>query len=186
MGAHDDLREPNMMADRALHNYMAIAGLAHRACRRRHAGLRDGRCRRFYYEFAEIVDLVDAKGWRVDLGTICRAFGLPWPATGCVFRQVSVHEVDGRGDPRGVNVPEHAGTDVPYVLVFHLTSQIGEFYVVSPRGELLKAFQRQKGRGYDALPLDDVRMEFERDLAYWRGNFPRIKRGLAAESGPGR
>lgn len=127
----------------------------------------------------DIVALVEAKGWKADLGRICSEFKLPLPDKECVFRQISVQEVDSRGDPRGFNVPYSvADGRPPFVLIFHLGPLVGEFFVATPTGELLKAFYRAKGRGYDELPLDEVREEYERDLQYWLQNVSRVRSGL--------
>jgi hypothetical protein len=133
-------------------------------------------------ELPDIVELVKIKGWRADLGRICHEFSLRPHGQDCIFKQISVQEVQGRGDPRGFNVP--AGADeVPYVLVFHLSPLVGEFFIASPRGELLKSFIRTKGRGYEPISNDAVREEFIADLTYWKDNFERIRAGLEGQSG---
>lgn len=133
-------------------------------------------------ELSEVLELVRTKGWKADLGQICDEFGLEPLGSDCIFKQISVQEVQGRGDPRGFNVPVGAG-DVSYVLIFHLSPLVGEFFIVSPQGELLKAFIRTKGRGYEKIANDDVRDEFRADLAYWKDNFTRIRTGLDDQSG---
>ena len=133
-------------------------------------------------ELSEIVQLVKAKGWRADLEPICQKFSLEPLGTDCIFKQISVQEVQGRSDPRGFNV--RAGTrEVSYVLIFHLSPLVGEFFVASPQGELLKTFVRTKGRGYEPISNDAVRNEFLADLTYWKDNFHRIRAGLENQSG---
>ncbi len=133
-------------------------------------------------DISEVVELVAAKGWKANLGRICSAFGLDIPDHQCVFRQVSVQEIEGRGDPRGFNVPPSGPGGRPdFIVMFHLGPLVGEFFVASPGGELLKAFYRAKGREYEELPLDHVREEFERDLQYWLKNLSRVRSGLGAQ-----
>lgn len=136
-------------------------------------------------ELYQIVHLVKEKGWRADLGRICQEFLLEPHGRDCIFKQISVQEVQGRGDPRGFNIPDGAG-DVPYVLVFHLSPLVGEFFIASPQGDLLKAFIRTKGRGYEPIHNDAVRDEFFADLTYWKDNFNRIRAGLESQSGKSR
>lgn len=128
------------------------------------------------------MQLVKAKGWRANLGPICQEFFLEPLGVDCIFKQISVQETQGRSDPRGFNV--RAGTDeVSYLLIFHLGPLVGEFFIASPQGELLKTFIRTKGRGYEPIPNDTVRDEFFADLTYWKDNFDRIRTGLESQSG---
>lgn len=133
-------------------------------------------------ELSDIVQLVKIKGWRADLGRICQELFLRPHGQECIFKQISVQEVQGRGDPRGFNVPDGAD-EAPYVLVFHLSPLVGEFFIASPQGELLKSFVRTKGRGYEPIPNDAIREEFVADLTYWKDNFERIRAGLEGQSG---
>lgn len=133
-------------------------------------------------ELPEIVQMVKANGWRANLGPMCQEFSLEPLAVDCIFKQISVQETQGRSDPRGFNV--RAGTDVvSYVLIFHLIPLVGEFFIASPQGELLKTFIRTKERGYESISNDAVRAEFFADLTYWKDNFDRIRTGLESQSG---
>ncbi len=133
-------------------------------------------------ELPEIVELVKAKGWRANLGRLCQELSLEPLGADCIFKQVSVEEVHGRGDPRGFNVRAGAG-EVSYVLIFHLSPLVGEFFVASPQGELLRAFIRTKGRDYEQVSNDVVHGEFLTDVAYWKNNFTRIRAGLDSQTG---
>lgn len=133
-------------------------------------------------ELSEIMELVKVKGWRADLGRLCQEFSLEPVGTDCIFKQISVQEVQGRGDPRGFNV--RSDTDEPsYVLIFHLGPLVGEFFVASQQGELLRAFMRTKGRDYEQVSNDVVHDEFLADVAYWKDNFARIRTGLDRQRG---
>jgi hypothetical protein len=128
--------------------------------------------------FADLVRFVDEQGWRVDFGDLCAELDLPRLDGGCVFKQVSVQEIEGRGDPRGFNVPSQGSGRATYVFLFHLGPLIGEFFVVSAEGDLIKAFYRRHGTGYEPLPRTEVLEEFKTDLAYWFANFSRVRQGL--------
>jgi regulator of sirC expression with transglutaminase-like and TPR domain len=130
---------------------------------------------------ADVVKFVQEQGWQVDHKPLCAEFRLAQHSDSCTFKQVSVQELEGRGDPRAFNVPVSSGAAIPYVLIFHLGPLVGEFFIASPEGELIKAFIRSKGTGYSQIPNDDVREEFDKDVAYWTDNFARLKQGLEAE-----
>ena len=129
-------------------------------------------------EVADVVELVEAKGWRADLGRLCAEFALPQPSAPCTFNQLSVQEIDGRSDPRGFNVPLRQNGSLPFILIFHLGPLVGEFFVATSDGILTKAFYRSKGRDYEELPIEDVQDEFQRDLQYWTANLSRLRTGL--------
>lgn len=134
-------------------------------------------------DFGDVVRTVQEHGWRANLGRICIDLELGRDAEHCTFKQISVRETEGRGDPRGFNVAENGPT--PLVLVFHLTPLIGEFFVLSPKGELLKAYYRAKGGGYDRLPNDEVSKEFTADLQYWLNNLERVQQQLRSSRSGG-
>ena len=106
---------------------------------------------------------------------------LPQSGDDCFFQQLSVQETEGRSDPRGLNVPTASNAVPPYALIFHFSPLVGEFFVVSPDGVLMKAFVRFKGADYSRVSNEDVSEEFNKDLAYWTKNFFRLKKGLEAE-----
>jgi hypothetical protein len=134
--------------------------------------------------FAEVVRVVAQKGWTANLGRMCVELGLATAPSGCLFRQISVQETEGRGDPHAVNVPLEASE--PYALVFHLGPLAGEFFVVTPDGSLKAAYIRTKGSGYSRLPDSEAEPSFRSDLAYWRNNLERIGRGLETPAAPPR
>lgn len=134
-------------------------------------------------EVMDVAKFVEEKGWRAHLGPLCAEFELNTPETECIFRQISVQEIQSRGDPRAFNVPIRPGQTIPYFLIFHLGPLVGEFFIVSPEGHLLRAFYRVKGQGYERLPNGDVQEEFQVDVLYWIRNLERVKQGLDFESG---
>ena len=66
-------------------------------------------------------------------------------------------------------------------LIFHLSPLVGEVFVVSPDGHLITAFLRFKRTGYNRVPNEEVSQEFNRDMAYWTNNLPRLKKTLQAD-----
>jgi hypothetical protein len=131
--------------------------------------------------FADVVQLVQQQGWRISLGDMCATLELPRSSSDCNFQQVSVQETEGRGDPRGFNVPVASDTAPSYTLIFHLSPLVGEFFVVSPEGHLITAFLRFKGTGYNRVPNEELSQEFNRDMAYWTNNLRRLKKTLQAD-----
>lgn len=127
--------------------------------------------------FSDVVRFVEERGWQVNLGSMCTEFDLGIEARECIFRQVSVQETEGRGDPRGFNVPIHPGS-AQYVLLFHLGPLVGEFFIASRQGELIRAYYRTKGAGYSLISNEEVQETFKAAVAYWTDNFSRLKQGL--------
>lgn len=128
--------------------------------------------------FPDVLRLVQERGWRVDFKNLCMDLGLAELATNCRFRQLSVQDDSERGYPRGFNVSEQPGSRGYVVFLFHLNPLVGEFFVVSPQGELLRAYVRTRGRGYAQVPNEVIGEEFNADVTYWIANFDRLRRGL--------
>lgn len=131
--------------------------------------------------FSDVVQFVQQQGWRVNLGDICAKLEIPQSSGDCFFQQLSVQETEGRSDPRGLNVLTSSDATPSYVVIFHFSLLVGEFFLVSADGELLRAFLRFKGTDYNRASNNDVREEFDKDIAYWTKNFFRLKKGLEAE-----
>lgn len=128
--------------------------------------------------FADIVRLVQERGWQANLGVICAELGLAEISDNCVFNQVSVQASENGEGPRGINVPVISNSEISYVLIFHLRPLVGEFFIVSPQGSLIKAFVRRKGAGYSKIANEEVDEEFKADLAYWTANLDRLTQDL--------
>ena len=135
--------------------------------------------------FSDVVQFAHRQGWRISLGDMCNKFELSWSGNDCAFQQLSVQETEGRNGLRGLNVPAASNSAPPYVLIFHLKPLVGEFFVVSPDGVLMRAFLRFKGTDYSRVSNEEMRQEFNKDLAYWTENFFRLKADLEAK-GSGR
>lgn len=133
--------------------------------------------------FAEVLRLVQDKGWRANFDALCVTFEMPEGVGRCIFKQISIQDTTGRGDPRAINISEFSGPEGSYIFAFHLAPLAGEFFIISPRGELVRAYYRAKGRGYEPLPNDAVMEEFKLDMDYWITNLNRIKTGLDAAPG---
>ena len=133
--------------------------------------------------FGDVVRLVQERGWRTDFQDLCRQLDLPELADRCVFRQLSIQDDLERGYPRGINVAETSANGA-VVFLFHLNPLLGEFFIVSADGALLRAYTRAHGRGYERIPNETVSEEFSADIAYWITNFERLKRGLDAAATP--
>ena len=132
--------------------------------------------------FSDVVQYVQQHGWRADLGDMCTKFELPRSGNDCIFRQLSLQDQrEADSDPRGFNVPAVWNTGPHYVLIFHLRPLVGEFFIVSPDGILVRAYLRFKGTDYSLVPNEEVQQEFDKNFAYWTTNFSRLKKALEAE-----
>jgi hypothetical protein len=131
---------------------------------------------------SDVVQFVQQQGWRANLGDMCTKFELPRSGDDCIFIQVSLQdEREATSDPRSFNVPAISNAEPQYVLIFHLRPLVGEFFIVSADGILLRAYLRFKGTDYSHVPNEEVQQEFNKNLAYWTTNFCRFKKGLEAE-----
>ena len=134
--------------------------------------------------FDAVVALVQRHGVAANLGRLCQAFGLQ---QSCWFNQIAI---DGTADGRehhGFNVPLQ-GTDIPYVLIFHLRPLVGEFFVASAQGEVVAARFRAKGIDYRPLAPDAALRAFESEVAFWRSHFGGLQEqleGMARPAAPG-
>lgn len=131
--------------------------------------------------FSDIVALAQHQGWRMNLRDLCRRFGLAQRSDDCIVRQLSFTEVEGPSHPRSFNVPATSSNASTDVLLFHLNPLMGEFFVVSSEGFLKAAFLRSKGTDYEQVANEVVRDEFDKDLAYWRANYLRMKEALSSD-----
>jgi hypothetical protein len=129
-------------------------------------------------EFADVVQTVQGFGWQKDLGNLCSRFRLD--AASCTFKQLSVRDSQAQDHPRAFNVPEQGRE----LLMFHLRPLVGEFFVVSPQGKLMRAYYRAVGRDYEQLPPHEAEAEFQADLRYWLDNLDRLKQASSGRSAP--
>ena len=103
--------------------------------------------------FTDVIALVKERGWKANLGPICKIFELVPRGDDCIFAQISGEETKGRGDMRGFNVRVLAGDVAPYVLLHHLAPLVGEFFVASPKAELIRAYYRTRGPATSRYPM---------------------------------
>jgi hypothetical protein len=112
---------------------------------------------------------------------MCTKFELPRSGDDCLFRQLSLQDQrEAPSDPRGFNVPAVWNTGPHYVVIFHLRPLVGEFFIVSPDGILMRAYLRSKGTDYSLVPNEEVQQEFNKNSAYWTTNFSRLKKAIKA------
>lgn len=126
----------------------------------------------------ELTNIVQRHGWPADMARMCVAMKLGKEAD-CKFKQISVSASEpGTVDNHGFNVPLGDGP-VTYIVIFHLGPLVGNFFVVSPDGELKAAFYRAKGVDYTKVPLQDARRAFDASMAFWNDNLPMLKKMIA-------
>lgn len=123
----------------------------------------------------KIAQHVDLYGWKADMGRMCRAFEL-FPSANCTFKQIAVSDAPtGILDNHGFNIRIGNANGPTELVIYHLTPWRGDFFVVSPTGELRASFKRAKGIDYTPVPLAEGRQAFARALAYWRANLEKVK-----------
>jgi hypothetical protein len=83
---------------------------------------------------------------------MCAAFKLGSEGD-CNFKQMAVSESPpGTVDSHGFNLPENSTRPDSYVVIFHLSPLVGNFFVVSPEGILKASYYRAKGEDYTEIP----------------------------------
>jgi hypothetical protein len=81
-----------------------------------------------------------------------------------IFKQVSAIDKLGRGDIHAFNVPVTAEEEIPFVLIFHVSEQIGEVYIASTTGSLLNAYMRDARGIYNETDLRAAQEYFLIDM----------------------
>jgi hypothetical protein len=124
---------------------------------------------------SELTTTVVRHGWPTDLGRMCVAMKLG-PEADCKFTQISVSANEpGTVDNHGFNVPIGSAGPPTYVVIFHLGPRVGNFFVVSPQGELKASFYRAKGVDYTEVPIADARRAFDASVVFWSNNLQPLK-----------
>jgi hypothetical protein len=135
---------------------------------------------------SELTTIVERDGWRADLGRMCVTMKLSSEAD-CKFKQISVSPNEaGTTDSHGFNVPLSGAGSVTYVVIFHNGPLVGNFFVVSPQGELKASFYRAKGVDYTEVPTADARRAFDASMTFWSDNLQTLKDLIAGGNLPKR
>jgi hypothetical protein len=135
---------------------------------------------------SELIGIVREHGWSASMGRMCAAFKLG-SESNCNYKQMAVTESPpGTVDNHGFNLPEISTGPDSYVVIFHLTPLVGNFFVVSPDGTLKASFYRGKGVDYTEIPNEDASRAFAAAVAFWKQNLPKLKDLIAAGGAPGR
>ena len=128
---------------------------------------------------SELTALTVEYGWTANLSRLCPAMRVGTEAD-CRFKQVSVSASPaGTIDNHGFNVQVAAAGSEPALLLFHLGPLIGNFFLVSPQGEIKAAFYRAKGVDFTEIPIAEASAAFETSLKFWRDNLPILKEQAA-------
>lgn len=131
------------------------------------------------YAVQETARIVKREGGAVSLAPICTIIGLS--IRGCEFRQVSAIDKLGRGDIHAFNVPVTADEEIPFVLIFHVSQQFGEIYIVSTTGSLLNAYVRDARGEYNQSDAAAAMGSFLIDMGYWAGSLDSLRDDLNVE-----
>lgn len=136
-------------------------------------------------DLAELAQVIGRRGYSVNLDPLCSAIEVDHLLKGCQFRQVSVGLKTGDGDILAFNVPAGANTP-PFVIVFHLAREIGEIYLVSMSGGLVKAYAQVENGNFALMKSADAKQRFLIDMAYWARNVASIYDHLGIDRPPHR
>ena len=135
---------------------------------------------------SELMGIVGKHGWAANLGRMCVVFR-HGAETECKFKQIAVSGGEpGTLDNHGFNVPLTSTAEASYVLIFHLGPLVGNFFLVSPKGELKASYYRAKGVDYTEIPTEEAGRAFAGEITFWRENLPKLKESIAAGNPPRR
>ena len=134
----------------------------------------------------ELTALVAQHGWVANLGRVCPAMRIGGE-TDCRFKQISVSaSPPGTIDNHGINVQLPSPDRESAIVIFHLGTLVGNFFVLSRAGDLKSAFYRASGIDYTEVSIEEARPAFEASLTFWRENLPKLKEQIAAGNLPRR
>ena len=132
----------------------------------------------------ELKALVAQYGWPANLGRLCATMRLD-SAEDCRWKQISVSVGEpGTLDSHGFHV--RAAAPEGDMLVFHLKPLVGEFFLVSPTGELRAAFYRSPGADYAQIAVSEARPGFEASMAFWDRSLTSLREEFSKGGGPRR
>ena len=131
-------------------------------------------------ELQELISLVRKEGHSVDFGLLCAATEIVDLSANCVFRQISIKLHTSEADLLAFNVPDTTG-DIPLILLFHVARDLGEIYIVSPSGALVRAYVKQSYGRFEKVETRQAEETFLIDIAYWARNLTRVYDDLGVE-----
>ncbi len=110
----------------------------------------------------ELTAMVAQHGWVANLGRMCPAMRIGGE-TDCRFKQISVSaSPPGTIDNHGINVQLPSPDRESAIVIFHLGTLVGNFFVLSRAGELKSAFYRARGLDYTEVSIEEARPAFDR------------------------
>lgn len=136
-------------------------------------------------DLAELADIIGKRGYSVNLAPLCSAIEVDHILKNCQFRQASVGLKTGDGDILAFNVPIEQNSP-SFVVVFHMAREIGEIYLVSMSGELVKAYVQVENGKFVLTETTDAKQRFLIDMAYWGRNIASIYDHLGLDRPPHR
>lgn len=129
------------------------------------------------HSLTDVVAFVQAHGWAVNLGYVCKHLPVAKAADNCRFRQIAVHARTARLDDHGFNIS--LDESLPsHILLYHVTPLAGEFFVASMDGNLIAAAFRARGTDFEPMLGEHGRSAFNAELVFWQTNFVKIERDI--------
>jgi hypothetical protein len=121
----------------------------------------------------ELALLVRKEGLSVDFGLLCAATEIVDFSANCLFRQIAVKLHTSEADLIAFNVPDMSG-EIPFILLFHVARDLGEIYIVSLSGGLVRAYVKQAYGRFEKVETRQAEESFLIDMAYWTRNLSRV------------
>ena len=125
---------------------------------------------------SEIASYVRTAGWPADLNYLCAALEIN-VGPRCLFLQVAVHRRENTIADHGFNVPADSAAPAQIVL-YHVTPLVGEFFLATAEGKLLKALSRSRSTAFETMPSDQAASAYGREVEFWQGNLAQVKRDV--------
>ena len=125
---------------------------------------------------SEIASYVRTAGWPVDLNHLCRALEIEIGPR-CLFFQVAVHKQQNTAEDHGFNVPADSAA-LAQIVLYHVTPLVGEFFLATAEGKLLKALSRSRSTAFEAMPPDQAASAYEKEVEFWQANLAQVKRDV--------
>ena len=124
-------------------------------------------------DIEEISTIIQQGGISVNLDSFCFSAELDHVLDDCQFRQLTVLLKNVDTQLLAFNVPRTL-KPAPFAIVFHFGRGLGEIYLVSMSGNLVRAYMQAAGGQFELKETDEAKRKFLIDMAYWSRNIGPI------------
>ena len=124
-------------------------------------------------DIEEIATIIQQSGISVNLDPFCSSAELDHVLDDCQFRQLTVLLKNVDTQLLVFNVPRTL-KPAPFAVVFHFGRGLGEIYLVSMSGNLIRAYIQTAGGPFELNETGEAKQKFLIDMAYWARNIGQI------------